>query len=766
MDDTTPLRADRGYAAGRLAKELTTALTHQDARVREAARARVDSWERVVTGMGDGTLTVGSRTPVRGLPAWVTPEVVHGGFATGQPAAGGPLRPHERELARRHGLPARRAALHAHHLTERGLADLNAMLDSGEYELDLPEQAAPLAAAWLLRNGDTEGALHLLATVEPLADALCLTPRPAPRQDLPAHTVFRQSVGDARHALAERAARDPATSRPRAQQEALAVWNPFADRVLAHWLETVRDGRTDAHRPAGWTRRGAALLAEYERLAAEHTLCTKHRKPKENLAILLAALREAVAEPDAEPTPRRRGLLRHAVDSMVAKRGLPGSDRHTALRAGQAEHAARPTHDVLAALLADRLAPLPQTFGTPHMAQLLTPASAEEARERAVPEGWPIPGALGDVARRATAAPLDDLVELGVVPSAEVMAEIVPALTAEAEAASAADPALARLVAAHHRAFSRRRSLLLLNLESQVRADELPWTRALLAHRSGPETRREAVAELLIALGSSVLAHFPGTIVPNPMVSQLAALSRSADLRLPLVEELAADIFMGTFARKFTRAAKVAADLLGEGLYTRYYGIDPARILALEEEPPRTGGGAMTFDRLCRERAGDPRRGVAGNGMVIEQAQILTTHNLAVLVRAGARPACGWAELARRAHALTVRTVESLPRVSPPMPHVKNAAFAWRQTVFFLSLCAEPEQREVTAWMEGLAPDQPHHTRERLEPVLAGLRRVVEGRPLEETEAPTGRRRFLGWAVRGHWMLQIAPRTPPGARRP
>ncbi|WP_150255023.1 transcriptional regulator [Nocardiopsis deserti] len=766
MDDTTPLRADRDYAAGRLAKELTTALTHQDARVREAARARVDSWERVVTGMDDGTLTIGSRTPVKDLPAWVTPEVVHGGFATGLPAAGGPLRPHEQELARRHGLPARRAALHAHHLTERGLADLNTLLDSGGYELDLPEQAVPLAAAWLLRNGDTEGALRLLATVEPLADTLCLTPRPAPRQDLPAHTVFRQSVGDARHALAERAARNPATSRPRAQQEALAVWNPFADRILTHWLETVRDGRTDAHRPTGWTRRGAALLTEYERLAAEHTLCTKHRKPKENLAILLAALREAVAEPDAELTPRRRGLLRHAVDSMVAKRGLPGSDRHTALRAGQAEHAARPTHDVLAALLAARLAPLPQTFGTPHMAQLLTPASAEEARERAVPEGWPIPGTLGDVARRATAAPLDDLVELGVVPSAEVMAEIVPALTAEAEAASAPDPALARLVAAHHRAFSRRRSLLLLNLESQVRADELPWTQALLAHRSGPEARREAVAELLPALGSSVLTHFPGTIVPNPMVSQLAALSRSADLRLPLVEELAADIFMGTFARKFTRAAKVAAALLGEGLYTRYYGIDPAQVLALEEEPPRPGGGATAFDRLCRERAGDPRWGVAGNGTVIEQAQILTTHNLAVLVEAGARPACGWAELARRAHALTVRTVESLPRVSPPMPHVKNAAFAWRQTVFFLSLCTEPEQREVTAWMEGLAPDQPHHTRERLEPVLAGLRQVVEGDPLQETGVPTGRRRFLGWAARGHWMLQIAPGALHGARRP
>ncbi|WP_152487042.1 hypothetical protein, partial [Nocardiopsis halotolerans] len=71
-DDTTPTQANPGYAVGRMAKALTTALTHADPHVREAARSRVDAWERVVNGMGDGTLTIGSRTPVRDLPAWVT----------------------------------------------------------------------------------------------------------------------------------------------------------------------------------------------------------------------------------------------------------------------------------------------------------------------------------------------------------------------------------------------------------------------------------------------------------------------------------------------------------------------------------------------------------------------------------------------------------------------------------------------------------------------------------------------------------------------
>ena len=61
--------------------------------------------------MASGRLSVGSRTPVAGFPAWVTPEVVRGGFATGNPSAGGPLQSHETEAARSFGVPAERRAI-------------------------------------------------------------------------------------------------------------------------------------------------------------------------------------------------------------------------------------------------------------------------------------------------------------------------------------------------------------------------------------------------------------------------------------------------------------------------------------------------------------------------------------------------------------------------------------------------------------------------------------------------------------------------------
>ncbi|MEU3306211.1 transcriptional regulator [Nocardiopsis sp. NPDC055551] len=753
MEHRPPVHVGRTYPASRLAKALSTAASHDDPDVRRAAERRAASWLRVLGGMGDGTLAIGSRTPVRDLPAWVTPEVVHGGFATGAAAAGGPLRPHELELIERHGLRADRGSLYSHHLTETGLAHLGALLDSGGYELDQPEQAALLTVVWLLRAGDTAAALRLLSALDPFAASLCLTPRPAPAVDLPKGSVFRWSVAQVRTGL-ERAAREPAP-RPTTQREALRVWNPFADRVLAHWWETVEDEVVDSRRTEGWKAHGAELLAEYERLAAEHTLCSKHRDPKENLGILLAALREALSEEGL--STRRRGLLRHAVDSMVAKRGVPGSAEHTALRAAQAVQAAPPTHDVFATMLSDRLSAFAANSGLADPESVLTPVSPLEEEEFDIPEATAIPAPLRERVERAVIAPLDTLVERGLIPSAEVLASLVPTLAATAEAAAIEDPTLNRLVAVHHRAFAARRSLLLLNLSSQVRREELPWVREAAPHHATDDLRRSAARTLITRLGETTLTRFPGTITPNPLVRELNGLAGTADSPVRFVEELAADIFMRDFSAKFVRAAKVAADLLGDGLYARYYGIDTARVLALDDEHDPAG-----FAALCVERAGDPDWSVPGNGMIIEQAQILTTHNLAALTLSGARPADGWAEAARRAHLHTVRLVETLPRVFDVLAHVKNAAFSWRQTVFLLSRCSPEEQRASVEWMRHLSERQPSHVRDRLTPVVAGLRAAVAGRPPESNGGTV----FLGWTIRPHWMSAIAPetlRSPKGA---
>ncbi|MFE7539197.1 hypothetical protein [Streptomyces platensis] len=199
-----PLTRVPSYERDQLAKAFVTALTHEDPDTRHRAEDRARRWRAVLDGLADGSLTVGSRTPVAGLPAWVTPEVVRGGFATGEASAGGPLQPYEKAAARRAGVQADRRALFAHALTEAGLADLYALLDTGRYEVSVPEEAALLTVAWLVRSGQLAEAVALVEVLGPFAGQLRFTPRPSVAPVPDASAVHRRTVADAGRTLARR----------------------------------------------------------------------------------------------------------------------------------------------------------------------------------------------------------------------------------------------------------------------------------------------------------------------------------------------------------------------------------------------------------------------------------------------------------------------------------------------------------------------------------------------------------------------------------
>ncbi|MGA4539714.1 hypothetical protein ACPA54_06935 [Uniformispora flossi] len=761
--------ANPGYADWQLAKAFVTAASHEDAATRRRADERVRQWTQVGRGMADGSLSVGSRTPVRGLPAWVTPEVVRGGFATGDAAAGGPLTAHESAVADRAGLRAAdRRAVFRYFLTDAGMAELHAMLDDGRYHVAVPEEAALLTIAWLLRAGNRAEALALLDEIAPYADRLRFLPRPSDTPVPDGSAVHRETVGDLRATLAAR----PPKPAVEAMNEALTVWNPYADQLLAHWLETVDDDGPGAIRPAGWAERGRELLKRYDRLAAQHKLCSKHRNPKENSAILRTALADTLGVTPGTPArtlfgraakpaarvPVAHGLLRHAVQAMVAKRGAPGSPEHTALRARQAADASTATLHELARVLISRLANLRDEAGLPDTAWVLEPVTEEEADRMGVRAGSPIPDSLRHPVERALSAPVAELVERGIVPSAEVLAELVPQLVAATTSLAYHDPALRTLMTAVYGAFAERRSLLLLNLEHQVRLEELPWVKGVSKYRRVSSDTAGNARAALTELGTLTVRAFPGTIVPNPLLQELGSLARQADAGAVFTEELAADIFMGTFSAKFLRAAQAAGELLEGTLYERYYGIDYAAIRAIGDVKRERGLAADTSDAfaaLCRDRAGIDPRGrwwVAANGKVIEQAQILTTHNLAALVYPiGVEPPEGWAEPARGAYRTVCRLVQQIAGNPRPLGTIKDAAYAWRQTVFFLSLCGLEEQFAVVAWMAEETARRPEHTARRLAPVLAGLRHVFVGGSLDDTAVPNVRR-FTGWDTGGHWM--------------
>lgn len=743
-----------GYALGQLARVLTTSQTHPESATRERADRRAADWLRVFGGMVSGTLRVGSRTPVRGAPGWVTTQVLGGGFATGEFAAGGPLEPHEETLL--DDLPAAdrsggRAALNAFHITEAGLGRLAEALDSGRYRVDVPEEGALLAVAWLATRGHADAAREVLDEIGPWFGRLRFYPAPAVRPLPDTDLVRLHDVADVVRRL--RGARVPGDILT--MQEALSVWVLHADRIAALIAETVEgpeprlvsegaDGTSAAEGgwpfqafPPGWTERARAALADYEALRADHARSGKPERLGANPARLRHALALAAADP-ARLTGLDVGRVRTALAQIDAKRGLPGSERLAALRTEQARIAALPTKVAWATALAERLDG--HSGGGLTLADveaLLAPVTPEETGRHGLPAGAPFPESVRPSLLRAVDASPEEHVAWGTIRSGEALARVVPRLAAQARVTGAADAALRRLSEATYEAFRRRRSVLLLNLEHQIRLEELPWVRALrpsLGEGPEVETAARTALERVVTLA---LTAFPHQILPNKFLREIRALVAAAGLDVPVVDEVAADIFMGTFTEKYLRAAQRAAMLLQGSLYERYFETEPSTILAIGDvvRAKNRVPTSEAFDRLCHARAdAEPSgvlhgRSVARNGAVIEQEQVLTTHNLAPLLEVlGA--ALPFHEMARRTFTWAADELEQLrgPRWGQ-LRSIKNAAYAWRQMVFYLSHIPEDALDGFLVWAVNDLARRSGAFAARFGPVLADFCAVAESAP-------------------------------------
>ena len=177
--------------------------------------------------------------------------------------------------------------------------------------------------------------------------------------------------------------------------------------------------------------------------------------------------------------------------------------------------------------------------------------SAAEASRLGVPAGAAVPAGVARRLDRCLEAPIEELVRRKVIPSSEVLAIVLPQITSQVAAAGIADPELARLYGAIYAAFRRRRSLLLLDLQSQVKLEELPWIAAIDALRARRLAETERARQALEHVATLAVTSFPETILPNKLLQEMRALVKEAGLGLPLVDELAADIFMGELSGKF-----------------------------------------------------------------------------------------------------------------------------------------------------------------------------------------------------------------------
>ena len=760
MDDAPDAHGvGSGYAATMLARAFLTHETHPDPAVRERAAGRIERWRQVLAHALTGSAAYGSATPLPGIPDWVTLDVATGGFATGALRAGGPLTPHERELAA--GLPgiaagSERRDINAWFLSDAGIAHLQDRLARGDYRIEVPEEAALPVVAWLLGQGLADPARELVAVLAPFFDRLRFHPAPGPGDDASAD-IYVSTAGE----VAARLTALPGQPRIAAQRAAVQTLLPCYDRAVALFLETFEDDWPCRRYPQDWKPRAQALADEIDAAQASGQLpagtSRKHRHKRE-LFDLLACCAQA---PEAL-TGRQVGRIRRIVRDFVAAHGEPASAGHQALRERQRQDVSAVGFHEIARLVAVRLQDHPQAAGVRDLTPVLAPLTATEAGTLGLAAGADVPAAVARRARRCQSGTLPQLVGLGLIASGDFLATLTPQITASLQSGGFDDPALRALYGAAYRAFRRRRSLLLLNLERQASFDGLPWVAALESLRRPARQDADSARDALAGIAELALVSFPHAPLPNKLLQELRALSERAQRDLALVDELAADIFMGRFGRKFLEAARSAATRLDGALYARYYDIDTSQILAMPL--PRKSRGehaeADAFGRLCATRAGvQPGLGQVGaNGMVIEQQQILTTQNLAVLVsdagldaalrgRYGQMAADGFAWICARQQ-MKIHDWHARVRM------IRNTASAWRQVLFFLSMLTQAEQDAVIGAMEAHFQGQGAVFRTRFGPVMQGLRLAAGGQRLPQHDAGAqGARVFRGWFNTRHWLL-------------
>jgi hypothetical protein len=748
---------------------LAAAVSASTAADRESAQRKVRRWEDVVSGMAAGTLAVGSRTPVADIPAWVTIEVAHGGFATGRCLAEVPLS--EDEAARvatfPEDVPGRndRERLNLWYLGDVGQVELLDAVSAGRYRVELPEDAALPVVVLLLHKGFAEQALELVAELRPLMHRLRLAPRFEPTP-LPSDSAVRvATVGHAAASL--RAVEVP--RRIATMRRTLTVWDPLYDRLVALWCGTVdgelphldedgavRGGWPCRSWPAHWASARTQWLADFAETCRTQPLSGGQTNPRSNFARLRHAL-ESCPEGSDALTGREVGLLRRAIANTVNRRGAPATERRDTWHTARATAVAAPTNAALAGVLVDRLDRYPADGGLPSL-DVASAAVAEAEATTEVPGGTTMPDALVRKAARALEAPADDLVRLGVITSGDVLATVLPQLTSRLLGAAIDDPVVAGLHEQAYTAFRRHCGLLLLDLDHQVWFTELPWVAALGPCRSPKPDNAAAARRALRQSAVLALTAFPHALLPNPLVTEFEALAEQAGLELPLVREVAADIFTGTFTTPWRDAAVVTSRLLAGTLYADYYDLPsdwPRRRRTVLRWGKRA---AADFTALCRERAGTSGGSDTANGMVLEQSQVLTTHNLAVLVDGldltdelrDHAP-----ELAWRAFGWTVR------RLTPRLDHhhaaliqVKNAAYSWRQALFLLSFCEPAVRWSHAQRLAGLTRGSA------LLPAVQGLLHVLGGGRFTAggTAAGGEGRRFLGWAEGTNPFLDDARR--------
>jgi hypothetical protein len=470
-------------------------------------------------------------------------------------------------------------------LTDEGLAKTTDMLATGRFRVDVPEHGALLSVVYLMAAGQAERASQVIAAISPYFSVLRFWPTEL-KVPAPAPSLHWWTAGEARAALEARLERLKGKFDEFASSDAQRETSLRFFGRLATFLSSTRDGTSsecfvfasnDGATMQRQAEAAAEFVAEHDALAQRFgvTALFGHNNRLHGLiesARIFARACQGGA-PDEKAVGVARGMGRFALKRFEKKFGALGS--------------ADFDEKFAAALRVKTGNPEAQkdlVQGVSAHIEALRGLNPGEGIKDELATGPRLPHAFSKILKRCVIC--KDLQEVA-VPSADVLSELVSRAAAVAECSVIEDPTGSRLLFALREAFSKRRSLMLFNLEKQVTMDELPWAAPFLeivaqraASFSGGQSPLTAVAKSVI---TATLTHFPFTRVPNMIVRALAAIP-GPHHNPPPVYDVAADIFQGAFSDSFAEAAVFAARRLAGTPYERYYGLEQAFAKILQPE--------------------------------------------------------------------------------------------------------------------------------------------------------------------------------------
>ncbi len=758
--DNKNIQIGTGYPAFQLAK----ALRSETDKIEESSKT--SKWVQVITGMLSGTLKIGSRTPIKSTPVWVTPEVVKGGFATSNLKAEGPLQKHEIELLDKLNLPIdkqARKSLNLFYLSDNGIQELTTLLNNNQYSIDVPEEAALLSVALLLQNGHINDAKEILNEITPFFDRLRFYPVITNENEQVAKsnddTVFVQSVVN----VIDKIDNNRVNQNISIQKQSVLVWTPFYDKLISLFLKSFSNKLNSkkefleqkiepfAKVDKEWLEEKDSLLLEYKALLKNYEISNRWTKKGAQFSKLLKILIQFSAK--EEYVKKHRNYVKQAVNRYVVKHGVPGSSEHESLRVNQSRQCLGPDHIQARKLLCSRLSVLNPNNGIEYIDNIIKNVEEQDVKDFDLPVNWAIPGYLISKVSKGKVDQVKALVKSGVISSPDMLANLLPQITSNVICSSIKSSHIKNLYRKVYLAFRSRRSLLLTNYESQIGIQEIPWIQKLDQYMLLDNEKQ--AEKVLIQTFNLAISNFPYNILPNKLLQELRALMAQCNERIPLTDEVAADIFMGGFSPKFVEAALIAADHMEDTLYEKYYDIDYSEI---RKNCSTSNGKYETtqmkyFSAMCNDRAGGSKNAysVAANGKIIEQQQIITTHNLVQLTSFAGKHnvTIEFEELAIKSFKWVSKRFKSKSNnFYANLIMVKNIAYAWRQMIFYISKLEADRQYHLIQNIEEELDNQSTEFAKKFSPLISTLKNLIGSSENNEGYCLTG------WSTEEHYLLE------------